>query len=137
MRSLSIVALSLSAAVSMLALGVLAARPDVQARSAIAPPQLAVQQSPPATIRVMHDPGNFHWPNLQPYSIQVFDFEQYVADVVCSEMSESWPLEALKAQAVAARTYAWLKVINPVSTTYDITDWWPYQSTRPGAAPQL
>lgn len=32
--------------------------------------------------------------------------EQYVAGVVGSEMPSSWPLEALKAQAVAVRTYA-------------------------------
>ena len=135
MRSLTALALSLFATVSILALGVMTAGPAAQARSAIALPRLDAQKSPPATIRVMHDPRNFHWPNLQPYSIQIFDFEQYVADVVCSEMSESWPVETLKSQAVAARTYAWLKVINPVSTTYDITDWWPYQSTRPGPHP--
>lgn len=33
-------------------------------------------------------------------------FEQYLYSVVGSEMSAGWPAEALKAQAVAARTYA-------------------------------
>ncbi|MDB5053432.1 MAG: stage sporulation protein SpoIID [Bacilli bacterium] len=33
-------------------------------------------------------------------------FEQYLYGVVGSEMETGWPLEALKAQAVAARTYA-------------------------------
>ncbi|MFE5320126.1 SpoIID/LytB domain-containing protein [Paenibacillus sp. NPDC056579] len=33
-------------------------------------------------------------------------FEQYVASVISSELNKDWPLEALKAQAVAARTYA-------------------------------
>ncbi|MBP1996769.1 SpoIID/LytB domain-containing protein [Paenibacillus eucommiae] len=33
-------------------------------------------------------------------------FEQYLYGVVSSELGASWPLEALKAQAVAARTYA-------------------------------
>ncbi len=33
--------------------------------------------------------------------------ESYLRGVVPSEMPASWPLEALKAQAVAARTYAW------------------------------
>lgn len=33
-------------------------------------------------------------------------FEQYLYSVVGGEMISSWPLEALKAQAVAARTYA-------------------------------
>ena len=34
------------------------------------------------------------------------DMEEYLLGVVPSEMPASWPLEALKAQAVAARTYA-------------------------------
>ena len=34
------------------------------------------------------------------------DIEDYVAHVVAAEMPSSWPLEALKAQAIAARTYA-------------------------------
>jgi stage II sporulation protein D len=33
-------------------------------------------------------------------------FEQYLYGVVSSELSPAWPVEALKAQAVAARTYA-------------------------------
>jgi stage II sporulation protein D len=33
-------------------------------------------------------------------------FEQYLYAVVSSELSSAWPVEALKAQAVAARTYA-------------------------------
>jgi SpoIID/LytB domain protein len=35
------------------------------------------------------------------------DFETYTVGVLPYEMSNSWPLEALKAQAVAARTYAY------------------------------
>lgn len=38
--------------------------------------------------------------------INVVDLEDYVKGVIPSEMSGSWPLEALKAQAVCARTYA-------------------------------
>ena len=34
------------------------------------------------------------------------EIEHYVMGVCASEMAEGWPLEALKAQAVAARTYA-------------------------------
>lgn len=37
--------------------------------------------------------------------INVVDIEKYVMGVCASEMSKSWPVEALKAQAVAARTY--------------------------------
>jgi stage II sporulation protein D len=38
--------------------------------------------------------------------INVVDLEQYVAGVVGWEMLAGWPVEALKAQAVASRTYA-------------------------------
>ncbi len=34
------------------------------------------------------------------------ELEDYVKGVVANEMSDSWPIEALKAQAVAARSYA-------------------------------
>lgn len=37
--------------------------------------------------------------------INVVDIERYVMGVCASEMSGSWPVEALKAQAVCARTY--------------------------------
>ena len=39
-------------------------------------------------------------------AINVLDLDTYVRGVVAGEMPSSWPLEALKAQAVAARTYA-------------------------------
>jgi stage II sporulation protein D len=39
-------------------------------------------------------------------SINVLDLDSYVRGVVAGEMPSSWPLEALKSQAVAARTYA-------------------------------
>lgn len=39
----------------------------------------------------------------------IVDVEQYVHSVVSSEMPDGWPLEALKAQAVASRTYALYK----------------------------
>ena len=38
--------------------------------------------------------------------VNVVDIEDYVKGVLPYEMSEGWPLEALKAQAVCARTYA-------------------------------
>ncbi len=37
--------------------------------------------------------------------INVIDLESYIKGVVPYEMSKSWPIEALKAQALAARTY--------------------------------
>lgn len=38
--------------------------------------------------------------------VQHLPFEQYIKGVIPSEMPKKWPLEALKVQAVAARTYA-------------------------------
>lgn len=40
-------------------------------------------------------------------AINVIDMEEYLYGVVPSEMYSSWPKEALKAQAVAARSYAY------------------------------
>lgn len=39
-------------------------------------------------------------------AVHPIELEQYVAGIVASEMPKSWPLEALKAQAIASRTYA-------------------------------
>ncbi len=39
-------------------------------------------------------------------AINELDMDSYIRGVVAGEMPSSWPLEALKAQAVAARTYA-------------------------------
>jgi len=52
--------------------------------------------------------------------IESLSLEDYLCGVLPAEMSPDWPLEALKAQAVASRTYA-LKQLNP-SKDYDITD---------------
>lgn len=38
--------------------------------------------------------------------VNIVGLEDYVKGVVANEMSDSWPIEALKAQAVAARSYA-------------------------------
>ncbi len=38
------------------------------------------------------------------------EFEEYIAGVVAAEMEPDWPSEALGAQAILARTYAWRKI---------------------------
>ncbi len=43
-------------------------------------------------------------------AINVLDLEEYLLGVVPSEMPSSWQQEALKAQAVAARSYAWAHI---------------------------
>lgn len=50
------------------------------------------------------------------------DLEHYLYSVLGAEMSPSWPLEALKAQAVAARSYALYKRATAGNTVYDVGD---------------
>ena len=42
--------------------------------------------------------------------ISIFDFDSYLAGVISKEMPLHWPMEALKAQAVVARSYAIAKI---------------------------
>lgn len=50
------------------------------------------------------------------------NMEDYLRGVIAYEMSDSWPLEALKAQAVAARTYAMQRKTNAGARDYDLVD---------------
>ena len=50
----------------------------------------------------------------------VLPLEDYLVGSLASEMSASWELEALKAQAVASRTYALYMIAHPKSSTYDL-----------------
>ncbi|MGE5139650.1 MAG: LpqB family beta-propeller domain-containing protein [Rudaea sp.] len=92
---------------------------------ALAPEKPAAQLTPPATIRVRHDALNNNCRNLPDGEITVLDFETYVKRVVPRETPASWQPEALKAQAVAARSYAWFYVIARATGTFDV-----YDSTR-------
>ena len=60
--------------------------------------------------------------------IITLDLEEYLRGVVPSEMPSTWPIEALKAQAVAARTYAMSKLNS--SRSYDVDDTTAYQAYR-------
>ena len=53
--------------------------------------------------------------------IEEMNLEQYIVGVLAGEMPASFELEALKAQAVAARTYAMYK-INNSNREYDVID---------------
>ncbi len=53
----------------------------------------------------------------QIFVVNILGIENYLTSVVGSEMPHIWPLEALKAQAIASRTYALKKVGNSM---YDI-----------------
>lgn len=54
--------------------------------------------------------------------IEEIPFEEYIVGVVSAEMPVSFELEALKAQAVAARTYALKKMIDNRNQEYHIVD---------------
>lgn len=55
-------------------------------------------------------------------SINKADVEDYLKGVVPSEMPASWPLEALKVQALAARSYAVSYIDVSYKTPYDVVD---------------
>lgn len=63
--------------------------------------------------------------------------EEYLIGVVPAEMPSGWPLEALKAQAVASRTYALYKIRTRPSKTYDVSATESDQVWKPGDKPNL
>ncbi len=74
--------------------------------------------------------------------INQLPLERYVASVVGAEMPSHWNPEALKAQAVAARSYALVHLVRPADSDFnlgDTTRWQAYgglntQSVRTAAA---
>ncbi|MFQ5577498.1 MAG: SpoIID/LytB domain-containing protein, partial [Anaerolineae bacterium] len=83
--------------------------------------------SPPDTIRVKHHPSNT-CRSVPVGQIDAIPFEEYVKRVVPAEVFPSWPENTLKAQAVAARTYAWHQILIHQSWDFDVTDWVDYQA---------
>ena len=66
-------------------------------------------------------------------AVNYVDLEEYLYSVVGSEMPTNWPLESLKAQAVAARSYALHKRSKVANTVYDLgntTTWQVYKGVR-------
>ena len=61
---------------------------------------------------------------LRPGSVSVVnrvELDQYLRGVVPAEMPTSWPLEAVRAQVIAARSFA-VRELNPGTGTYDMVD---------------
>jgi stage II sporulation protein D len=61
------------------------------------------------------------------------DVETYLYSVVGAEMPAYWPVEALKAQAIAARSYAIVHISRPASDYYDLgssTRWQAYNGAE-------
>jgi len=66
--------------------------------------------------------------------------ESYVSSVVGGEMPTSWKLEALRAQAVAARSYAMAHMARPAHDHWhlgDTTRWQNYEGLKTVSAPTL
>lgn len=54
------------------------------------------------------------------WGVNYINMRQYLHSVVGSEVSASWPMEALKAQSVAARSYALVYYFKPVSPLFHL-----------------
>jgi hypothetical protein len=86
----------------------------------------AFQRTPPPTIRVLHAAAN-SCRSVPVGQIDTLDFESYVKRVVPAEVYPTWADNALKTQAVAARTYAWFWIVQHTGGTFDVSDSTAYQ----------
>ena len=71
-------------------------------------------------------------------AINQLSLERYVASVVGAEMPSHWNPEALKAQAVAARSYALVHLVRPADSDFnlgDTTRWQAYGGLNSQSAP--
>jgi stage II sporulation protein D len=59
--------------------------------------------------------------NMTLLVVNHIDVESYIRGVLYHEVSHKWPLEALKAQAVVARTYALYQAKENTTKDYDLT----------------
>lgn len=59
---------------------------------------------------------------VKPSAVATLELERYLQGVVPVEMPSSWPLPALQAQAVAARTYALKQIGRHLQDGYDLCD---------------
>ncbi len=88
-----------------------------------------VQQTPPATIRVIHRAENCYRWEVPVGQIDIITFENYVKQVLAVEISPAtYPTEAIKAQATAVRTYGWYYTALHVNEDWDVSDWTDYQA---------
>jgi len=77
--------------------------------------------APPPTIRVLRSQRDLVAPEVVG-TVQEVDFRQYVATTMAVEWPESYPLETLKAGAVATKQFAWYHVIHPRGGVVDLPD---------------
>ena len=62
------------------------------------------------------------------YAVNHVLLKDYLYGVVGSEVSPSWPIESIRAQAIAARSYALTYNIRPATDLYDLDDTQGYQA---------
>ena len=74
-------------------------------------------------LRLVQEGSRFQVVNHLP-------LEEYIASVVGAEMPSSWDMEALKAQAVAARSYALAHMARPASQHWHLGDTTRWQAYR-------
>lgn len=96
------------------------------------------QTVPPTTIRVLVRTGPLT--GTGTYTIQTVPFEQYVENVLPDEWVPSWDGDALKAGAVAVKSYGWYWVthyggyVNKTDQCFDVTDDFIFQTYNAGSA---
>lgn len=76
---------------------------------------------PPPTIRVLRSQRDLVAPEVVG-TVQEVDFRQYVATTMAVEWPDAYPLETLKAGAVATKQFAWYHVIHPRGGVVDLPD---------------
>lgn len=88
---------------------------------------VATQSSLPGTIRVLRTATG---------DIEVVNFEEYVKNVLPNEWIASWDMDALKAGAMAVKTYAWYWTIHQKypGGGYDVKDDISDQVYNPGSS---
>ena len=104
-------------------IGEIAAASSVESQAIPDPNQLTPFR--PTTIRVRHRDLNHCRGDTPVDQIDVIPIEEYVARVLPAEVPPSWDMEALKAQAIAARTYAINHIYHNQNDRYpyDVSDW--------------
>lgn len=120
---------------AMAAEGITVTGPDGQIVVAASPVSIAAENTD-AQIRLLGPGEHYDGKPDRPYrgtfeilattdgltAINIVDVEAYLLGVVSSEMRPDYPVEALKSQAIAARTYALKNIGRHKSLGYDLDD---------------
>jgi len=61
-------------------------------------------------------------PQEKLLAVNILGVEDYIRGVLYHEVSSRWPIESIKAQAIAARTYALYRIKNSSKRPYDLTN---------------